>query len=128
MYVRRTGSRVFSPVWSPDIDRSNKKALRYSVGLLYSFLRMICDGYCPHPPDKMNVAAPEGRPGGDSVTIPTTSKIQDSINPYKNSEETIKMRGLPFSFPDALTLITCPVACCKDEETGYKKGEEYRND
>ena len=38
-------------------------------GLLYSFLHLICECCCPHIPDRMNVAAPEGRPGGDSGTL-----------------------------------------------------------
>ncbi len=43
-----------------------KKIFVILWGLLYSFLFVVYAGRCPRTSDKMNFAAPEGLPAGDS--------------------------------------------------------------
>ena len=46
-----------------------KQALRWCVWIMASLSGILCRGLLPPHPSRMNVAAPEGRPGGDSVTV-----------------------------------------------------------
>jgi hypothetical protein len=66
----------------------------FSVDMIF-LAELYVKDFISIPPDTIHFAAPDGRPGGDSVTNQCSPEELRSYQPIQNSEEAIFYTGSP---------------------------------